>query len=85
MTHRGWRLVLVLAAVAAGAAAGYRVYQLERQRADRASLQQAIDDEARHLFAVLPELGSGQRSYLVADQGFEDLVVARDGLARRAR
>ncbi len=71
MTHRGWRLVLVLAAVAAGAAAGYRVHQLERQRADRSSLQQAIDDEARHLFAALPELGAGQRSYLVADQGFE--------------
>ena len=36
VTHRGWRLVLVLAVVAACAAAGYRVYQLELQRADRA-------------------------------------------------
>ena len=71
MRHRLLRISLVLVAVAAGAAAGYAVWGLDREVAAHRAAERAAGDQARALVATIAELRASEQAYVAQGQGAE--------------
>ena len=71
MRHRLLRISLVLVAVAAGAAAGYAVWGLDREVAAHRAAERAAADQARALVATIAEVRASEQAYVAQGQGAE--------------
>jgi hypothetical protein len=74
------RVLLVVLALAAQGAAGYKVWSLDRATsADRAAVS-AIDQQIRQLVAGISELGGAQQAYVAAGQDADFWIRKAGGL-----
>ncbi len=71
MKSRAARVVLLLVALAAQAAAGYKVWDLDRQAATERAAAESFDQQARQVVAGIAEMRAAQQSYVALGQGEE--------------
>jgi hypothetical protein len=71
MRHRGVRAILPLLAIAAAAAAGYAIFNLERRAVAERLAQQELRDRVKSILASISELRASERGYVAVGQGYQ--------------